>query len=1013
MSDEAKRYWMSLPLRDAAPPAPGDEFPEPVEAGNVHRRAFLKAAGFAFAGAALAGCQRTAVQHAIPHLTQPEESVAGRSLQYASTCQACSANCGLLVKTRDGRPIKLEGNPDHPLSHGGLCAVGQASILGLYDRLRLQHPLKNRQRAEWDEVDRDIKNQLEDLQRRGGAVRIVSGTITSPTTRSLIERFLSRFTDGKHIVYDPISCAAIPDAHERTHGVRVLPHYHFERAHTIVSFDADFLGTWIAPVEFSHGYRSGRNLEGPVPQLSYHAQLEARLSLTGSKADRRVRLAPEETGLTMTHLAARLAKRAGAVFNAASLEAAPLPAAVLSELEERLWATRRKSLVLSGSENVSLQVLCNFINHMLGNYGNTIDIARPSSQRQGSDVALAALLQEFGELPADRPAALLLLDCNPAFDVPESVTALRRASLLVSCTERADESAELAQYVCPHPHYLAAWSDAEPVNGMVSLSQPTMQPLGNTRPVLESLAAWAGSPQPAYALLREHWERRIFRRQTRHASFQAFWDQTVHDGQAAVSAAPVGARAFDVSVVRPVLRADRPAQGSFALVLYPKVGMPDGKHAYNPWLHELPDPISKVTWDNYACLAPSTAAQLQVGDGDVVRVEAVGEAGAVPYLELPALIQPGQDDRVVAVALGYGSKLSERFADIGPRWIQAGPTVGENGLVGTNAAPLLTWQDGHLRYTGSEVRLSKTGKRHPLASTQTHHTITVPDRVAPPGQQRRPLIHEQILTGFLAAPKPREPQAQADLWPEDHAGERGPRCGMVVDLQTCTGCSACVVACQVENNIPVVGKDEVLRQREMHWLRIDRYYSGTGDDVDVAHQPMMCQHCGNAPCETVCPVLATVHSSEGLNQQVYNRCVGTRYCANNCPYKVRRFNWFAYSRNDTLQNLVLNPDVTVRSRGVMEKCSFCVQRIQEAKAEARSRGETLRDGAIQTACQQSCPAQAIVFGDLNDPNSKVSQMLKDRRRYQLLTELNVKPSVHYLGLVRNRVDPQMDTDERR
>jgi molybdopterin-containing oxidoreductase family iron-sulfur binding subunit len=435
--------------------------------------------------------------------------------------------------------------------------------------------------------------------------------------------------------------------------------------------------------------------------------------------------------------------------------------------------------------------------------------------------------------------------------------------------------------------------------------------------------------------------------------------------------------------------------------------MPDSAHAYNAWLQELPDPISKVAWDNYACLSPRAARELEVQDGDVVRLEASGPGGGSRVLELPAFVQPGQHDQVVAVALGYGSRLSERFADIGPPWLEARPTVGENRMVGQNAALLLTWTDGSLRHLRDGVRLTKTDRRHALASTQNYHRLTMPPHLAQGGQERRPIVQETSLANF-AQQRARLPlplvEPGGDLWPDDHVSDptSGARWGMVIDHNACTGCSACVIACQAENNIPVVGKDEVRRHRDMHWLRIDRYYTDRDRGVDVVHQPMLCQHCGHAPCEPVCPVLATVHSAEGLNQQVYNRCVGTRYCANNCPYKVRRFNWFDYAHDDTLQNLALNPDVTVRSRGVMEKCTFCVQRIQAARSEAAGQGRPLADGDVQTACQQSCPARAIVFGNLNDRQSRARRQSEDARRYRVLDDLNVRPAVNYLTLVRNR-----------
>jgi molybdopterin-containing oxidoreductase family iron-sulfur binding subunit len=973
--------------------------------GGLSRRDFLKAAGFTFAGALVSGCQRAPEQEAVPPLHQPEGMVAGQARYFASTCDGCRAGCGLLVKSYDGRPIKLEGNPQHPLSQGGLCAAGQASLLGLYDRLRLQQPLIDGRETTWDEIDREVRTRLDVVRRQGGAVRVLSGTITSPTTQALIDRLLGGGPDARrrHIVYDPVSYSAILDAHEQTHAARLLPHYRLDRAEVIASFDADFLGSWLSPVEFTRGYRAGRTLTGHPPRCSYHVQVESRLSLSGSKADERLCIAPEEMRTLLTCLAVALARQAGADDPGGATDGVSAALAPFCDrLAGRLWKARGRGLVLCGSQDVPSQVVCNFINHLLGNYGATLDIEHPSLQRQGSDRDLAALL---GELNAGKIGALFLLDCNPVYDLPEGAglaRALREVPLVVCCGERLDETATAARLVCPHSHYLESWGESEAVRGVVGLRQPTLPRHGDTRPIIESLAAWVGTPKSAHDLLRESWQTHVFPRQAKEKSFQTFWDRSVHDGFAEVNAAPVRSKPFDAAAARAALHAPRPADGGRRLVLYSKVGMPDGSHAYNPWLQELPDPITKATWDNYACLSPSAAAQLGVAEGDVVRLAVASGPGRTEALELPVLLQPGQHERVVAVALGYGSIASERFAGIGPPWLEARPTVGENGLVGQNAAPLLAWEGGTLRYTRAGVEVTRTGKKHPLAVTQLRDTLNLPAHLAPPGQERRPLVRlttVAALTAPAAAPSPQE--KPADLWSDDHpCPER--RWGMVIDLNACTGCSACVVACQAENNVPVVGRDEVRRQREMHWLRIDRYYSGEGDAVQADHQPMLCQHCDRAPCETVCPVLATVHSTEGLNEQVYNRCVGTRYCANNCPWKVRRFNWFAYAHEDKLFNLALNPDVTVRSRGVMEKCTFCVQRLEEAKREARRHGQPLRDGDAQTACQQSCPAQAIAFGNVNDPASRVARLRDDPRHYHTLAELNVGPAVGYLKVVRNR-----------
>jgi molybdopterin-containing oxidoreductase family iron-sulfur binding subunit len=1038
MSGDPKHYWQDWTERGGEPLVEEGEF-GPMPSGGragLHRRDFLRLAGFALAGTALAGCQRVAERHALPFLVQPEGNVPGRSYYYASVCGGCSAGCGVLVKDRDGRPIKLEGNPEHPLSQGGLCAAGQASVLGLYDRHRLHEPQRDGRGTTWAEIDRAIRTQLQALPSQRRAVRFVTGPVISPTTRSFIERFLANFADGRHVVVGPRFSSAILEAHARTHGLRVVPHYDFARAGVIVSFDADFLGTWIAPVEFAAGYQAGRRPLGTPPRMSYHVQFESRLSLTGSKADQRLCVRPEDLGLILSHLAVRLAARSDVTLPSEHLEEPPVSGRFLDHLVEVVWQSPERSLVVCGSADVNLQVLCNFINHLLSNYGATVDITRASDQVQNSDGELNTLL---ADLSAGRVGALFIHQCNPVHDLPsgEALAAdLRRVPLLVACAERLDETARLARFVCPVPHFLESWSDAEPVSGVVSLVQPAIAPLGNTRLLIESLAAWTGPPvtgrRPnAYQLLRASWEAEVYPRRLDDSTFQAFWDQTLHDGFARVvpnpgweanvnlpelatgsvglagsplgqgsvlvgaARSPTGPAHFNVDAVRLVRRGAAPTAGTFSVVLYTKVGMPDASHAYNPWLHELPDPISKVAWDNYACLSPATAAQLGVTDGDVVRLEATGAGSGMRALELPAFVQPGQHDQVVAVALGYGSRLSERFADIGPPWLEARPTVGDNGMVGQNAAAMLSW-------TGA--RVTKSERHHALASTQSYHRLTVPAHLARPGEERRPILHETTLATFQQR-QGRQPlplvEPQGNLWPDDHAAD-GPHWGMVIDHNACTGCSACVIACQVENNIPVVGKDEVRRHREMHWLRIDRYYADRGDSVDVVHQPMLCQHCGNAPCEPVCPVLATVHSAEGLNQQVYNRCVGTRYCANNCPYKVRRFNWFDYAHDDALQNLSLNPDVTVRSRGVMEKCTFCVQRIQEAKAEATRTGQPVCDGAIQTACQQSCPTHAISFGNLNDPQSRVAQQGRSPLGYRVLEELNVRPSVKYLTLVRNR-----------
>jgi MoCo/4Fe-4S cofactor protein with predicted Tat translocation signal len=1015
LADERKRYWKSLRERDGDPEfvaTAANEFPGKLDtpARQLPRRDFLKLAVVTAGVAVAAGCTRAPVEKAIPLLVGDEEIVPGRSLNYATTCGACSAGCGALVKVRDGRPIKLEGNPQHPLSHGGLCAIGQASLFGLYDSQRLKNPRKNGNDTTWSQLDSEVITQLAALRHDKGAVRFLSGTITSPSLNAAIADFLRPFADGRHVIYDVPSASAILDAHEKTHGARLLPQFRFEKAEVIASFDADFLGTWLSPVEFTTGYRVARDVNAVPLRMSWHAQFEPRMTITGAKADRRYAISPAEVATTLAQLAQRVAAKAGTSFSAAGLETS-VPAAVLDEVANRLWAARSRSLVISGPTDVSTQVLVNFINHALGNYGATVDLTAPSAQRQGSDTELARLT---AELHSGTVRALFIYGANPVFDLPEGealAAAIQHVPLVVNFSGRADETSAVSTCVAPDHHFLESWSDAEPVAGTVAVVQPTVRPLFNTRSVLESLAAWSGAPQPMYDIVRESWRRLIFPRQKKEADFETFWVHAVQDGQAQVEPIAPKLKPFNLAAVQ---KPNAASAAGYSLVLYPNVAMGDGRHAYNAFLHELPDPISKVTWDNCANVSPATAAKLGVKESDTLVIAAKDAAGQERKLVLPVYVQPGQHDSVIAVALGYGSILSRRFAAEGPNWIDKQPSVNGAGTVGSNAAPFLRWDGASLRYERADIEVVRGIQRLPIAVTQEHHTLTEPKPSVPGFPGPRDIVQETVLPVLAAdagKPKPKAAHGE-DIWPADHP-YTGHRWAMAVDLAACTGCSSCVVACQIENNIPVVGKDEIRRNREMHWLRIDRYFSDSGDGpVDVAFQPMMCQQCEDAPCETVCPVLATVHSDEGLNQQVYNRCVGTRYCANNCPYKARRFNWFDYAHNDKVENLALNPDVTVRTRGVMEKCTFCVQRIQEQKIAARTRGDNLiADGAIQTACQQSCPAQAIVFGDLNDPKSKVAQLAQSGRSYRVLEDLGVGPSVAYLKLVRNRDKGEGETNE--
>jgi molybdopterin-containing oxidoreductase family iron-sulfur binding subunit len=962
----------------------------------VDRRNFLKLAGFSFAGAVLAGCERTPVEKAIPYLIRPEEIVPGKATWYASTCSGCSAGCGILLKNRDGRPIKVEGNPDHPVSRGGLCVVGQSILLGLYDSHRLKEPRIDGVVSSWEAVDAYVAEKLRSVQEKRGKVRLLTGTVNSPTAQSLISSFLGQFNDGTHIQWDPQSYSAILDAHQATHGSRSLPKYKFDAADVVISFDADFLGTWVSPVEFTKGYASRRSLRDPTI-FSRHFQFESRLSITGAKADERYGMTPDEVRWCLRQLDRMIEAGTDQIGVAADIHPGVRAAAA------SVFAAKGRSLVISGSNDIEEQMLINRINHRLANYERTVSLSRASYQHSSNDGGLSSLLEEAerGEI-----GALFIADANPVFDLPHGghiADLLDKIPLVVSFAEREDETTAHANLVCAVPHAQESWMDAEPSEGVLAVAQPGISSLGKTRSFIENIAVWSGKEGDARTLIQDHWRRFVYSRRATGMSFIDFWNKTVHDGfvEMGYRSAHYAFREFD----EPAVSLTRPER-SLSLRLHSNTSMVHGRHAHNAWLHEVPDPITKISWDNCAVIAPATAARLGISSGDIVQLSTENDGNARSVV-IPAWVQDGQPEEVVAVPLHYGRYGTDRFSSIGAAWLEKRETVREGMVVGTNAAPLILHQNNMMKYERGTISIKRTGDRIDLACSQPYGSLDTPQIGPGAVPDRRPLIQETTLDAFRQDPSSGsfKKHTSMSMWPEEHP-YNGHHWGMVIDLNACTGCSGCVVSCQAENNIPVVGKDEVMRNREMHWMRLDRYIYEQEGRTQVAFQPMLCHQCDNAPCETVCPVEATVHSSEGLNQQVYNRCVGTRYCANNCPYKIRRFNWFDYPHDDQTENMILNPDVVVRSRGVMEKCSFCVQRIQEAKIEAKRTGNAVSDDAVKTACQQSCPADAIVFGDMNNENSGVAGGIADARHYRLLEELEVRPSVGYKSIVHNRPENQ-------
>jgi Fe-S-cluster-containing dehydrogenase component/anaerobic selenocysteine-containing dehydrogenase len=981
--DDVKKYWRSpeeyngrnsqdLFNEDTEPRKefPAEDLGPEVISDRPSRRDFLKLMGFTLGYAALANSCEMPVRKAIPYLSQPEEITPGIANFYASTFFDGHDYCSILVKTREGRPIKIEGNTLSSLTQGGTNARAQASVLSLYDMARLKEPLKDNQDADWQSIDREVTDKLKAISSFKGKIVLLSRTIISPSTRKAIEEFKTAFPTTEWYIYDTISSAAQLDVNEASFGIRAIPSYHFDKAALIVGFNADFLGNWILPVQYARDYTKGRKLISE-DKMSRHIQYESCMTLTGSNADTRVQMKPSEELCVLLNLYNDLAGEKGMPL--VNVAASPLD---VRQLAKELKENKGKSLVISGTNDFYIQAAVNAINELLGNYGETLDMSKPVYVRQGSDREMIRLVDDMN---AGIVKALILYGVNPVYDYAEPekfISGMKKCGLAVSFSETLDETALLSNYVCPDNHYLESWNDAEPQKNNYSLAQPVINKIFNTRQAQESLLNWAGKETSFYEYIQAFWEKEIFPKQTEFLLFTPFWNKSVQDGIATI--ANLESTMHDFKYVDLSQASTENAEG-LELVLYEKIGIGTGKHANNPWLQELPDPISKAVWDNYVCVSPSYAKEHNLKAEDVVKIDG--------NLELPVLVQPGQHRDTIGIAIGYGRTSAGRVAD----------------SIGKNVYPLIKINNGYRQLAGRSVTIEKVpGESYPLATTQTHHTM-----------EGRAIIRETTLEQWRE-----EPNAGNEMHEENMKKNMtlynlpvfdSYHWSMAVNLNACIGCGNCEIACQAENNIAVIGKEQVKNRRIMHWLRIDRYYSEEIDNPEVTHMPVMCQHCDNAPCENVCPVAATPHSSEGLNQMAYNRCVGTRYCMNNCPYRVRRFNWFNYlnaqrfnyNLGNEQEKLVLNPDVTVRSRGVVEKCSMCVQRIQEEKLKAKIEGREVKEGDIMTACQQSCPGNAIVFGDINDPNSEVAKLNENPRAYQLLEQLHTLPSLSYITKVRN------------
>ncbi len=1026
-----KKYWKSveelndnssivetLKQNEFVQEIPTDEFlgdKDTLEKSSTTRRDFLKYVGFSTAAASLAACEGPVVK-SIPYVVQPETIIPSVANYYATVIANGFDYASVLVKTREGRPIKIENNNLAP-TNGSANARVNASVLDLYDSLRVQGPKKGDSNISWSQFDAETTKKLNEIKSSGKQIALLTQTYSSPTTSKLVSEFAENYGNVNHVVYDAVSESAALDAFQAKYGERGLASYDFSKAMTIVSVGADFLGDWQGG-GFDSGYAKGRiPTEG---KMSRHIQFEANMSLSGANADKRVPVTPTNQKLVLAQL--------HSLIVGGSVNANALPAQVKEAVQQAASQLKRagsNGVVVSGLQDVNAQTVVLEINEAL--QSKAFDSNTPIKTRQGNVSAVQTLISD---MKSGKVGAVIMSGVNPMYTLPnakEFEEAIKNIDLSVYFTMKEDETASVSQYIAATPHYLESWGDVEFKKGHFGLMQPTIRPLFDTRQFQEALLKWNGNSSTLNDYIKSTW--------TANVLGGSSFNKALHDGVFVSSVAEVTPEVTEEieqdetpsSNAARALASSAKSNGT-ELVLYTKTGMGDGQQANNPWLQEFPDPISRTSWDNYLTVSKSDAKSWGLVNeheatgalnGSYATVKANGLS-----LTIPVIIQPGQAKGTVGLSFGYGRTAGLK----------------EEMQTGVNAYPL--YKDFN---NVQNVTVEAATGMHEFACLQLQNTL----------MGRGDIIRETTLEVFNTKDKhywnpipevslnhEETPviSPDVDLW-DEFDRSIGHHFNLSIDLNACTGCGACVIACHAENNVPVVGKEEIRRSRDMHWLRIDRYYSsedtfaqddakkegfsglfgdngslgGFGeledpaDNPQVAFQPVMCQHCNHAPCETVCPVAATAHGRQGQNHMAYNRCVGTRYCANNCPYKVRRFNWFLYNGNDEfdyhmnndLGRMVINPDVTVRSRGVMEKCSMCIQMTQKTILDAKREGREIKDGEFQTACSAACSSGAMIFGDINDKESKVAKLTEDNRMYHLLESVGTKPNVMYHVKVRN------------
>jgi MoCo/4Fe-4S cofactor protein with predicted Tat translocation signal len=966
-------YWRSLEELAGSPAfqeALHREFPKGASewVDSVSRRGFLKVMGASMALAGMTGCVRLPLEPIVPYVRQPEDVIPGRPQFFATAMTLGGYASPLLVESHLGRPTKIEGNDKHPASLGGTDIFAQAHILGLYDPDRSQSVVSMGDQQSWQAFLTALHGPLSAQKAlQGAGIRILTPTISSPTLADQLRGFLKIYPQAKWHVYEPVNRDNVLEGAKLAFGQPVETRYDFEKADVIVSLDADFLyAGFPGNVRYIRDFAKRRNPDGKMNRLYV---IESTPTTTGAKADHRL---PLQAGMVEKFaFATANSVGAGPTENVALAEWGRFPDAVAEELGSH----KEQCLVVAGDHQTpNVHALAHRINAQLGSAGKTVFYTDPvDANPANQNESIKDLVADIG---AGKVDLLVILGGNPAYDAPAdldfaSVLKSDKIPLRVHLGLYQNETAELCQWHVNQAHELEAWGDARAYDGTVSIIQPLIAPLYGGKSLLEFVALLSGQADATgYDLVRSYWQK-----QHAGADFEAFWRKSLHDGW-------IEGTAFAPKSVTPKSANFAPAlteaaANAIELNFRRDPTIYDGQFSNNGWLQELPKPMTKLTWDNAVLIGPQMAERLQIATKDVVELELNGKkvTGAV-------WIQAGHPDNSATIFLGYGRKRAGRV----------GTAQGFDAYaLRTSAAPWIA--------TGVQIR--KTGDTYKLASTQGYQTMDTPDG------GHRPLVRETTLEDYLkrpnfAAEEGEEPAPGLTLYKPYPYKEEDYAWGMAIDLNSCVGCNNCMLACQSENNIAVVGKEQCVIGRHMHWIRVDAYYQGDRDNPKAYFQPVPCQQCENAPCEVVCPVGATNHTPEGLNDMVYNRCVGTRYCSNNCPYKVRRFNFLLFSDWETPQyKMMRNPDVSVRSRGVMEKCTYCIQRINERRIDAEREDRKINDTELQTACQQSCPAGAIIFGNVNDPNSKVSKLKALSRNYSLLGELNTRPRTTYLAEVSN------------